>query len=411
VNSDALFQAFFEESSDALIAVRLHDSSIFRVNKTLTALLGTSREELEGERLSVLQGTAPKGFERERPLNNEVVASEGHYNDILIMTRSGEARLASVRVRHLKIDSENYALVVLSDDTERQLMLRDLVAKHQSMEMAYQELERVHSELKNTQERMAQVSKLIALGELAAGMSHELNQPLTGIRGFAQELLDILTHTKRPKRSQLKELSSDIIHNADKMAALLSHLRDFARKEKTHFQATKQELENIVLKDAIDRVLKLFKKQLVLHNTEFDISVIPEDLSVLARSHPLEQVLINLIANSRDAICEKQAQDPKHRGRIQIESFEKENHVFLRVRDNGPGIPPNVSSRIFDPFFSTKEQGKGLGLGLSISFSIVHNFGGELSLESSHSEGSSFLVKLPAPASQTISPSQQKRAA
>lgn len=396
MNSTALFQAFFEESSDALLAVRLKDSSIFRANKTLTALFGLSREEIEGERMTVLQSSAPSGFERERSLSHEVVENEGYYNDILIVTKSGEPRFASVRVRHLVVDDERYALIVLSDDTERQLMMRDLVAKHQSMELAYQELERVHFQLKETQEKMAQASKLVALGELAAGMSHELNQPLTGIRGFAQELHDIVKTEKKPRRSQLTELSFDVIQNADKMAELLSHLRDFARKERNHFDASNQtESESVSVNAAVHNVLKLLNKQFEDRDIKIDVNAIPDTLAVLAQTHPVEQVLINLFTNSRDAIVDKRETQPKLKGHISFEAHLEDNFVCMRIRDNGPGVPTSTRERIFDPFFSTKSQGKGLGLGLSISFSIAHNFGGELYLEESNSLGSSFVLRLP----------------
>jgi PAS domain S-box-containing protein len=396
VNSSDLFQAFFEESSDALMALRLSDSSIFRANQTLTALFGVSREEIEGERLSVLQSSAPAGFERERALSHNVIENEGYYNDILIVTKSGEPRFASVRVRHLKVDDDAFALVVLSDDTERQLMMRDLVAKHQSMEQAYQELERVHQQLKQTQEKMAQASKLVALGELAAGMSHELNQPLTGIRGFAQELRDIIASVNRPKRSQLVELADDVILNADKMASLLSHLRDFARKEKNHFQASQHEApQPVSVSKTVQNVLKLLQKQFEGRDIGIDVKIFPEDLSVLAQMHPIEQVLINLFTNGRDAILEKRETEKGLKGHISLEAHVERGLVCIRVRDNGPGVPQGLKERIFDPFFSTKEQGKGLGLGLSISFSIVHNFGGELHLEESGPQGSTFCLKLP----------------
>lgn len=395
MDSNALFQAFFEESSDALLAVKLADSSIFRVNNTFTSLFGMDREELEGERLAIIHASPPSGFERERPLSSDVVENEGYYNDILIVTRSGEPRFASVRVRHLEIDGDNYALVVLSDDTERQLMLRDLVAKHQSMEQAYQELERLHSEVKSTQEKMSQASKLVALGELAAGMSHELNQPLTGIRGFAQELHDIVKNVKKPRRKQLVELSFDVIENADKMAALLSHLRDFARKEKNHFETSKKKNEAVPVAKTIGNALKLLQKQFESQNIELDVQVDPNNLTVLAQMHPLEQVLINLLANSRDAILERQETHKNFKGRIKLTAKGHDDSVLIKVEDNGGGVPENIRPRIFDPFFSTKEQGKGLGLGLSISYGIVHNFGGELTLAESNSEGSIFLLKLP----------------
>lgn len=391
-----LFQAFFEESSDALLAVKLENSAIVRANKTLCSLYGFNREDVEGERFNILHTSVPSGYERERTLSIQIMEHEGFYNDILIVTQSGETRYASVRVRHINVDEETYAIAVLSDDTERQLMMRDLVAKHQSMEQAYEELESVHLELKSTQDKMAQVSKLVALGELAAGMSHELNQPLTGVRGFAQELQDIIKNQKKPSRKHTLSLIHEIMHNADKMASLLSHLRDFARQEKQHFMHTKKEAVSV--SESLQSVSSLLKTQMQKNEISLNVQLEDNSLSVLAQRHPFEQVLINLITNSRDSIIEKIEQNPNHVGLIDVEAWEKDDKTHITVTDNGGGIPEELKTRIFDPFFSTKSEGNGMGLGLSISFSIVHNFGGEISVERSDSSGSVFHLVFPSKA-------------
>ncbi len=388
-----LFQAFFEEASDAMLAVNLDKGIIMRANKTLCNIYGFSREEVEGEKLNILHTSVPTGMERERALSIQIIEHEGYYNDIIIVPKSGETRFASIRVRHILIEDTKFAIAVLSDDTERQLMMRDLVAKHQSMEQAFVELEHVHSELKSAQEKMTQVSKLVALGELAAGMSHELNQPLTGVRGFAQELQDILKNEKKPKRKEVLSLTQDIIYNADKMAALLSHLRDFARQEKNNFNSSdNSRLEPVPLESAVENVLKLLGKQLREKNVKI-FTNLESDLTALAKLHPIEQVLINLITNSRDAVVEKHKDSG--RGRIDIQTWAEKDEVKLRVTDNGSGISDELRDRIFDPFFSTKEQGQGMGLGLAISFSIIHNFKGQIQIEESSPGGTSFLITLP----------------
>lgn len=393
MESVQLFQAFFEEASDAMLAVNLEKGLIMRANKTLCNLYGFSREEVEGEKLNILHTSVPTGMERERPLSIQIIEHEGYYNDIIIAPKAGDSRFASVRVRHLEIEGHKFAIVVLSDDTERQLMMRDLVAKHQSMEQAYVELETVHSDLKAAQEKMNQVSKLVALGELAAGMSHELNQPLTGVRGFAQELEEILTTEKRPKRNEVISLAKEITHNADKMSELLSHLRDFARQEKNNFDsADESKFQKVSVKGAFKNVLKLLEKQ--LHDKKVQVFTdIPAGLSAFAQLHPVEQVLINLLTNSRDAVVDKHSDSGK--GKIDIQAWQEDDFAKIRVRDNGNGISEELRGRIFDPFFSTKEQGQGMGLGLAISFSIIHNFKGQIQVEETSPQGTAFLISLP----------------
>ncbi len=394
MDSAHLYRAFFEEASDALLAVQLPELRVVHANRAFTSLSGLNREELEGEAISVIHHSLPTGYERERQLDPQILADEGYYNDIALVTRLGELRFVSVRVRHLELDGRKMALAVLSDDTERQLMLRDLMAKHQSMEAAYLELERVHIELKATQDKMAQSSKLVALGELAAGMSHELNQPLTGIRGYAQELVGILQAPEKPSRKQLVGLGNEIIVNADKMASLLSHLRSFARQEKAHFKSAELKPAAVDLSEAASQVLKLLDRALDKAGVRVELKGFDSCAPVLAQTHPIEQILINLITNSRDSIHERH-QGKANSGRITLEARNEGERVALRVRDNGGGVPENVRSRIFNPFYSTKEIGQGLGLGLSISYGIAHNFGGELALEDSGPEGSVFVLHLP----------------
>jgi PAS domain S-box-containing protein len=395
VKSSDLYKLFFEEAGDALLGFSLTNGNIFCVNPAFCALSGFVKDEIEGESLAAL-ASAHQGENdaRERRLSLEIVSTPGFYNDIALSTREGQIKYVSLRVRHVQADSQTMALVVLQDETERQLLMRDLATKHQSLEMAFIDLEKMHSELKATQEKMFQASKLVALGELAAGMSHELNQPLTGIRGFAQEIHDIIKSEPRPSKKKLRELAGEIMTNSDKMASLLSHLRDFARKEKHKASSKAHTLEAVSLRSCLESVGRLFTRQLEKANIYLDCKSIGAELAGLAEAHPLEQVLINLIANSRDAIIEKRQSDKTLKGHILFSSKVIAGHLEIRIQDNGCGVATDLKSKIFDPFFSTKDHAKGMGLGLSISFGIIHQFGGELSLENSGPSGSTFLIKL-----------------
>ncbi len=396
-----LYRLFFEEAGEALLAVSLKEGRLFAANSAFTSLTGYGHEDLDGESLSILATGLTQGSNsavRERTLDMGILKIPGFYNDIALATRDGGLKLVSIKVRHVKLDNKDIALAVLTDDTERQLLVRDLATKHQSLESAFQELEKVHKQLKTSQERIAQSSKLAALGELSAGLSHELNQPLTGISGFAQEILDILKTESKPSKKEVKKLLLEVISNADKMAGLLSHFRNFVRSQgKTPSPAENKEVrQKVSLKIIIDRVLTLLARQL----REKNISVQVDNMDALpaawSQEHPLEQILINLITNSRDAILEKLASaSSATQGKILLSISTDADWIQVRVQDNGPGIAPNIQPKIFDPFFTTKDQGKGLGLGLSISFGIAHQLGGSLQLESSSESGSSFVLKIP----------------
>lgn len=384
-----LYRLFFEEASDALLALSLDDCTLLAVNSAFVALTGFSREEIEGESLSLLNTHAPEG--RERVLELELFKNPGFYNDIALSARDHSVRYVSLKVRHIQIAGKAIALAVISDDTPRQILMRDLATKHQSLELAYQDLGLTHKELKATQGKMIQASKLVALGELAAGMSHELNQPLTGVRGFAQEISDLIDEPKVSK-SEIRKLSLEIIKNVDKMAALLAHLRNFARQEKAQHR---EENLKVSLTEVIANATKLLERQFKNHDIELAVES-SGDLQVLGQAHPFEQVLINLLTNARDAVRDRLKVQPKPRGKITVSTRAENSYVEIRVQDNGQGIAENIQRQIFDPFFSTKEPGQGMGLGLSISFGIAHRFGGELTLvESSPETGTTFLLRLP----------------
>ena len=244
-----------------------------------------------------------------------------------------------------------------------------------------------------------QASKLMALGELAAGMSHELNQPLTGIRGFAQEALDVIKTSQKPSKKHVSELLAEVVVNSDKMAGLLSQLRAFARKEKNAGSAGGNlKLEAVPVSQSFHSVLSLLKRQLETRNIKITwngLDAGAENLAVLAQAHPVEQILINLITNSRDAIGDRQKSNPKAVGLIHVDVTHDSKWVDISVSDNGPGIPESIRANIFDPFFSTKETGQGMGLGLSISYGIAHRFGGELALDRSGPMGTTFRLRLP----------------
>lgn len=395
MNSQDLARLFVDVTGDALLAATLPDTRICFANAAFSGLTGFEREEVMGEALSVLQSVGYSSDDgRERSLDARMLAEPGFYNDVALPARDGTVRYVTVKVRHTEFDGKKVALAVISDDTERQLLVRDLMTKHQSLETAYIDLEKMHTELKHTQEQMLQASKLVALGELAAGMSHELNQPLTGIRGFAQESIDILRDPK-PSKKHIAELCKHIVTNADKMAALLSHLREFTRKGKSSVDATKTPPEPTSFDTAYRNVFVLLERQFAKHGVKLEARGLEAAPPALAKLHPVEQVLINLLTNARDAVVERMGVDPAQAGKILVTARAADGFVELRVTDNGAGIPDTLRSRIFDPFFSTKETGKGMGLGLSISFSIAHSFGGELLLESTSSSGTTFVLRLP----------------
>lgn len=251
-------------------------------------------------------------------------------------------------------------------------MLKDL-------DSSEQELERAYDRLRETQDQLIQSSKMTALGELAAGVAHELNQPLTVIKGLSQNILRNIKDTGPPY-----EKLRLITEACKKMELVIKHLRIFSRTDGPALEPVDL---NRTIKDAFVIVNELLAKSGV--EVEMSLSNIP---AVLGSPNRLEQVVINLVTNARDAM-------PRG-GKLYISTAVVEGSlgalVRLSFRDTGCGIPKGVIGRIFDPFFTTKDIGKGTGLGLSISYGIIKEHNGDITVESEVDRGTVFHITLPA---------------
>jgi two-component system NtrC family sensor kinase len=259
--------------------------------------------------------------------------------------------------------------------------------------------------LQAAQLQLVQSEKLAAVGTLAAGVAHELNQPLMVIRGYAQELLS----DPRIAEAEIREDLQRIEAQTTRMTAIITHLRDFSRQSRGKRQRTD-------LNQVVGQALTFVGQQLKLRNIAVVQSLDAALPPVWADPFQLEQVLLNLVTNARDAMegtgigagtltvttrraariadCRLPIADLPEKskiGNLQSEMLE------LAVTDTGPGIPPEVRARIFDPFFTTKEVGKGTGLGLSICHGIVQEHGGEIQVESPVADGRGTRITLRLP--------------
>lgn len=259
-------------------------------------------------------------------------------------------------------------------------------------------IDTAYRELKSAQAQLVQTSRLASIGELAAGVAHELNQPLMVIRATAQLLLKRMG---RLSPDDIAENLATVERNTGRMVTIINHLRDFSRQSAA--------AGPVDLNRVIDDALSMIGEQLRGRNIAVRRSLLDGLPECHGNQHQLEQVVLNLLTNARDAIAAKFDGDPygdrpAAEGRIELTtrlSTLRKDHVEILVSDNGAGIPPEVADRIFDPFFTTKAVGKGTGLGLSISFGIIRAHGGEIAVETSDEDGTVFRIVLPLGASPT----------
>lgn len=240
----------------------------------------------------------------------------------------------------------------------------------------YEETCRAYEDLRRTQEQLLQSEKMSAVGQLIAGVAHELNNPLTAILGYAQLL----------EGEGLDERSADFVRKLFKQAQrthrVVQNLLSFARQRKP-------QKEEVDIRKVLDETLTLRDYDLKVNNITLQRDFAPDVPAVTADPHQLEQVFLNVINNAVDAILEG-----GHGGSLKVRISTEDGHVCTSFRDTGPGIKD--PKRIFDPFYTTKNVGKGTGLGLSICYGIVKEHGGDITAHNAPEGGAVVEIRLPA---------------
>ncbi|HHW39682.1 MAG TPA: PAS domain-containing protein [Syntrophomonadaceae bacterium] len=230
------------------------------------------------------------------------------------------------------------------------------------------------------QVQLLKAARLAALGEMAAGVAHELNTPLTVIIGDAQLLM-----RNFPADDKNQKLFEDIKNCGLRCKQIVQGLLTFSRQEQYVFYSLSPN-------DVVEAALKLVTYQIETNNIKLDVTLDPGIPKIEGNAQQLEQVLVNLLLNAAQSF---EGKEGKREIRVRTGFDRDRNQVFIEVSDTGQGISPENLSQIFDPFFTSKGVGKGTGLGLSVSLGIVQTHGGTISVESRVGEGSTFTVYLP----------------
>ncbi len=238
-----------------------------------------------------------------------------------------------------------------------------------------------HTETRRLQEHLIQSEKLTAIGQLIAGVAHELNNPLASVLGFADFLVE-----SADTPPDLAEPLRVIQQEAQRAASIVKNLLTFARRQ----EQGRQRLE---LGAVIQRTVALLKNQLLGLKVETAVAVDPDLPDVEGIPSQLQQVLLNLASNGAHAIA---ATGRPGGGTVRIHARRWLDGVAIDVQDDGPGIPEALHEKVFEPFFTTKGEGEGTGLGLAICQGIVKEHGGRITLKSRPGEGATFTIELPA---------------
>ncbi|MCP4679163.1 MAG: PAS domain S-box protein [Deltaproteobacteria bacterium] len=342
-----------------------HKGLIIEANITLVEMLGVER------RFLVMQ-----------PISTFIFSDD--QDDYYRQQRETiESKQGTCQVRMVRRDAEPFWVqidsIVIEDQDENDIRIRTVI-------IDITERRSLEEEQKSFETRCRQQQKLEAIGTLAGGVAHEINNPISGILGYARLISDRLD-----RESPLIEFSDGILCEANRVADIVRNLLAFARQERESHSPAK-------IGDVVENTLSLIRT--IIRSDQITLKVdVPGDLpTIKCRSQQIQQVLLNLLTNARDALNKRYpGYDSNKIIAVTVRPFVKQGRHWIRivVEDRGSGIPEEIRDRVFDPFFTTKDRTKGTGLGLSISHGIVTDHHGELSVESEVGRGTRFYIDLP----------------
>jgi len=384
------YRTLVETMNDGLVVMDMGER-ITLVNPTLCKLVGYRVEELIGSSLYTFLSDASRALVESKK-DERRLGIKSRY-EVELVSKDGVA--IPVLMSGAPLYEANRlvgSFAVASDLREQKKAEAEFRKMHGEIVDANKKLQDSMERLETTQEQLVQAEKLSAIGELVSGVAHELNNPLTGVIGYAQLLLG------RQDAEPLKKQLDTIYKEAIRCQRIVQNLLTFARKHKSEMRA-------VDINEIVEATLELRGYQLRVDNIQVETRLAPDLPKTMADYHQMQQVFINIINNAHQAMVEHQG-----KGRLLISTADENGSVVVTFEDDGPGIPDDRIGRIFDPFFTTKDVGKGTGLGLSLSYGIMKEHGGTIEAHNARGSGGAvFRVEVPLRAEKTARDAEPAR--
>jgi len=355
--SEERYRALFEQARDGIGVVRLSDHRLVEANNKVCEILGLPQQACVDHDIREL-------FRAPKP--QLMALTDGHTSgesELTIQTAQGKPLPVSVSFTPLSTDGDEVMIMSLRD-----LSLR----------------KKLEADREEMQRQLYQTSKLASIGELSAGVAHEINNPLNGIINFAQLLKD----EEQPRSEFEQQMINGIIDEGERIAQIVRGLLTFARTDA-------HELRHVHFADSIKTSIALFGRQFEKDGIAVEIDLEPNLPFVRADGSRLRQVVVNVISNAHHALKAK-PDESVERKVFRISARRAGRNVRVEFYDNGVGIKREDLSKVFDPFFTTRRETGGTGLGLSVSFGIIRDFAGTINVESEEGKFTRFIIELAA---------------
>lgn len=358
--SEEKYRSLFDSGPDPVLVFDAYSLEILDVNPRAKELYGYGREEMLGQSLLMLG----PDHRDQHPLGQDSggLGACVYYPKVIHLRKDGSPIFTSVHACPISYRGHSAVIMAVTDITE--MIEKDA--------------------------QLIQAAKMKSLGEMSAGVAHEINQPLNTIQLGSELLAFYREQGMDIPQDKLDKVVDSIQTQVGRAKEIIDNLRAFGRKAEIF-------KESVDLNAPIRNVLSIIRKQFELDNIRFQLDLAEDLPPVQAHDNRLQQVFFNLMNNARDAVNEQSAKNGWASPReIRIRTVAEGEYVLAEVSDTGAGVSESVRSKVFEPFFTTKDVGKGTGLGLAISFGIVRDYGGDIEIDSAEDGGALFRLRFPA---------------